>query len=145
MTYCLEDRAKVKTDLKLSHLQYQLQLRNNCVNFFPSVLLKVATKARFAQFYIPVPKRGTGFSDMDAGMWLVSAFFKIEYWNFQDKLLLWFREDSQNLSLFRQLFFSWIPMGDQRKNAEKLPKLYIVFFSIFPRSFWMTLYIIFEK
>ena len=23
-------------------------------------------------------------------------------------------------------------MGDQRKNAEKLPKLYIVFFSIFP-------------
>ena len=43
---------------------------------------------------------------MDAGMWLVSAFFKIEYWNSQDKLLLWFYEKSQ--------------------------KLYIVFFSIFP-------------
>ena len=31
-------------------------------------------------------QRGTGFSDMDAGMWLVLAFFKIELWNFQDKL-----------------------------------------------------------
>ena len=43
-------------------------------------------------------QRGTGFSDMDARMWLVSAFFKIEYWNSRDKLLLWFREASQNLS-----------------------------------------------
>ena len=79
-----------------------------------------------------VVERGTGFSDMDARMWLVSAFFKIEYWNFQDKLFLWFREASQNLNLFRQLFFHGFQWGDQRKNAEKLPKLYIVFFSIFP-------------
>ena len=76
-------------------------------------------------------QRGTGFSDMDAGIWLISAFFKIEYWNSQDKLFLSFREALQNLSLFRQLFFSWFPMGDQRKNAEKLPKLYIGFSGFF--------------
>ena len=62
---------------------------------------------------------GTTFSDMDADNWLILAFFKIELWNFQDKLDLWFREASQNLSLFRQLFFSLFPRGDQRKNAEK--------------------------
>ena len=56
---------------------------------------------------------------MDAGMWLVSAFFKKEYWNFQDKLLLWFREASQNLSLFRQLFFMVSNGGPKEKCWKK--------------------------
>ena len=47
LAFCLEDGAKVKTNLKLSNLQHQLQLKNNCMNFFPSVL---------PQFYILVPK-----------------------------------------------------------------------------------------
>ena len=74
-----------------------------------------------------VVERGTGFSDMDAGMWLVSAFFKIEYWNFQDKLFLWFREASQNLNLFRQLFFSWLP----KKKCWKIAKIIRCFFQHF--------------
>ena len=72
-----------------------------------------------------VVERGTGFSDMDAGMWLVSAFFKIEYWNFQDKLFLWFREASQNLSLFRQLFFHCFQWGTKGKMLKN-PKSHIV-------------------
>ena len=76
-------------------------------------------------------KRETGFSDMDAGMWLVSAFFKVEYWNFQDKLLLWFREASQNLNLFRQLFFSWLPMGGPKKKCWKIAKIIRCFFQHF--------------
>ena len=67
---------------------------------------------------------------MDAEMWLVSTFFKIEYWNFQDKLLLWFREASQNLSLFRQLFFhgfQWGTKGKMLKNCQN----YTLFFSAF--------------
>ena len=74
-----------------------------------------------------VVERGTGFSDMDAGMWLVSAFFKIEYWNFQDKLFLWFREASQNLNLFRQLFISWLP----KKKCWKIAKIIRCFFQHF--------------
>ena len=73
----------------------------------------------------------TGFSDMDAGMWLVSVFFKIEYWNFQDKLLLWFREASQNLSLFTQLFFygfQWGTKGKMLKNCQSCTLFFSVFF-----------------
>ena len=47
---------------------------------------------------------------MDAGMWLVSSFFKIEYW---------FREASQNLSLFRQLFFHGLQWGTKGKMLKK--------------------------
>ena len=73
-----------------------------------------------------VVEKGTGFSDMDAGMWLVSAFFKIEYWNFQDKLLLWFREASQNLSFldkncqnYTLFFFSIFPLVPHWKPWKK--------------------------
>ena len=31
-------------------------------------------------------KSGTTFSDVDTDNWLILAFFKIELWNFQDKL-----------------------------------------------------------
>ena len=47
---------------------------------------------------------GTTFSDMGSDNWLVLAFFKLELWNFQDILDLWFREASQNLNLFRHFF-----------------------------------------
>ena len=52
---------------------------------------------------------------MDANNWLVLAFFKIELWNFQDNLDLWFREASQNLSSFRQLFFIVSKGGPKEK------------------------------
>ena len=47
---------------------------------------------------------GTTFSDMGSDNWLILAFFKLELWNFQDILDLWFREASQNLNLFRHFF-----------------------------------------
>ena len=79
----------------------------------------------------PFFKRGSllGNEEMDLGGDL--PFFELEYWNFQHMLDLWFREASQNLSSFRQLFFSRFPRGDQRKNAEKLPKLHTGFSTFF--------------
>ena len=44
---------------------------------------------------------------------------EIDSWNFQHMLHFWFREASQNLSSFRQLFFHSFQGGDQRKNVEK--------------------------
>ena len=76
-----------------------------------------------------VVERGTGFSDMNAGMWLVSAFFKIEYWKF---LIYDFVKPLKIWTYLDNFFFHGFQWGDQRKNAEKLPKLYVVFFSIFP-------------
>ena len=76
-------------------------------------------------------QRGTGFSDMDAGMWLVSAFSKIEYWNFQDKLLLWFREASQNLSLFRQPFFFMVSNGGPKEKCWKKQCIILAIFQNF--------------
>ena len=73
-------------------------------------------------------KRGTTFSDMDADNWLVLAFFKIELWNFQDKLDLWFREASQNLSSFRQLFFHSFQGGTKGKMLKNCQN-YTLFFS----------------
>ena len=58
------------------------------------------------------------FSDLDADNRLVLAFFKIELWNFQDKLDLWFREASQNLSSFRQLFFHSFQGGTKGKMLK---------------------------
>ena len=43
---------------------------------------KKNTFSKKSSFFEKNPQRGTGFSDMDDGMWLVSTFFKIEYWNF---------------------------------------------------------------
>ena len=40
---------------------------------------------------------------VDGDFWVPN---EIDSWNFQHMLLFWFREASQNLSLFRQLFFS---------------------------------------
>ena len=59
---------------------------------------------------------------VDGDFWVPN---EIDGWNFQHMLLFRFYEASQNLSLFRQLFFYSFQGGDQRKNAEKLPKLYI--------------------
>ena len=68
---------------------------------------------------------------MDAGMWLVFAFFKREYWNFQDKLLLWFHEASQNLSLFRQLFFHGFQWGTKGKMLKKKQCIVLAIFHHF--------------
>ena len=57
-------------------------------------------------------------------------FFKIEYWNSRDKLLLWFREASQNLSLYRQLFFHDFQRGTKGKMLKNCQNyMYIIFFS----------------
>ena len=40
---------------------------------------------------------------------------EIDSWNFQHMLLFWFREASQNLSLFRQLFFHSFQGGTKGK------------------------------
>ena len=71
------------------------------------------------------------FSDLDADNRLVLAFFKIELWNFQDKLDLWFREASQNLSSFRQLFFHSFQGGIKGKMLKNCQN-YTSVFSIFP-------------
>ena len=42
---------------------------------------------------------------------------EIDSWNFQHMLLFWFREASQNLSLFRQLFFHSF-QGKMLKNCH---------------------------
>ena len=47
-------------------------------------------------------------------------------------LVFKFSETSQNFSSFRQLLFFIVSKGEQRKNVEKLPKLYIGFRGFFP-------------
>ena len=63
-------------------------------------------------------KRGSllGNEEMDLGGDL--PFFELEYWNFQHMLDLWFREASQNLSSFRQLFFHSFQGGTKGKMLK---------------------------
>ena len=60
-----------------------------------------------------------------------SPIFEIAYWNFQHMLHLWFREASQNLSSFRQLFFI-VSKGGPKEKCWKIAKTIHCFFSIFP-------------
>ena len=69
--------------------------------------------------------------------WLVLAFFKIELWNFQDKLDLWFREASQNLSSFRQLFFFIVSKGGPKGKCWKIANCFFIIFPLVPpRKLW---------
>jgi hypothetical protein len=66
-----------------------------------------------------------------------SPVFEVNNRNFRQMLDLEFSETSQNFCSFRLLFISGppletIPRGDQRKNAEKLPKLCMDFEFFFP-------------
>ena len=70
---------------------------------------------------------GTTLSDMDADNWLVLAFFKIELWNFQDEIELWFCEASQNLSSFRQLFFHIFQGGTKGKMLKNQLAIFLHF------------------
>ena len=53
---------------------------------------------------------------------------EIDSWNFQHMLLFWFREASQNLSLFRQLFFHSFQEGTKGKMLKKWQNYTLVSF-----------------
>ena len=52
---------------------------------------------------------------------------EIDNWNFQHMLLFWFREASQNLSLFRQLFFHSFQGGTKGKMLKNCHNYILVF------------------
>ena len=56
-----------------------------------------------------------------------SPFFELEYWNFQHMLDLWFREASQNLSSYRQLFFHSFQGGNKGKMLKNCQNYTLVF------------------
>ena len=51
--------------------------------------------------------------------WGDSPIFELERWNFQQMLDLGFPETLQSLSSFKQLLFSLLHRGDQRKKNKK--------------------------
>ena len=52
---------------------------------------------------------------------------EIDSWNFQHVLLFWFCEASQNLSLFRQLFFHSFQGGTKGKRLKNCQNYSLVF------------------
>ena len=102
---------------RLTYVQYFVQIQvNHCQFFFDKV------KLRFTE--------EKDLFNMSPGCIVDGDFLlpnEIDSWNFQHMLHFWFRDASQNLSSFRQLFFHSGP----KEKCWKIAKTIHWFFSTF--------------
>ena len=73
---------------------------------------------------------------VDGDFWVPN---EIDSWNFQHMLLFWFRKASQNLSLFRQLFFHSFQGGTKGKMLKNCQNYTLVFGNFSAFFLWSPL------
>ena len=88
----------ISTFVPMGHEKNQLKLEPH---IYEAILISLLKSQLISEWkcLIILPTAGGVLADF----WVPN---EIDYWNYQHMLLFWFREASQNLSLFRQLFFS---------------------------------------
>ena len=93
------------------NISYILLLYNNILDSNYSVIKNSTVKSPLTKGLFNLAQACI----VDGDFWVPN---EIDSWNFQHMLLFWFREASQNLSLFRQLFFHSFQGGTKGKMLK---------------------------
>ena len=115
------DMLNLQTSYFFWGLIYSYQLRNPLHYYWENWMhscLKVYKGEQFSQIWMPTCD----------SFWVPN---EIKSWDFQHMIHLWFREASQNLSSFRQLFFHSFQGGTKGKMLKKECTIILAIFSAF--------------